>query len=140
DLGYKAVATRPSVPASFSVTGGFSVSASGNGPMATAVFGGSDDLSILRGNHQVALGGQMVSWWSNTYGDQSATLKFSFNGQTTGLGMTDFFMGNVSSFNMSTPTGRNKKSKTIGLYGADTWKVNQKLTLNYGLRWEPYFP
>jgi len=54
--------------------------------------------------------------------------------------MSDFFYGIASEFTMGTSTDQAKRSKYFGVYAADTWKLNQKLTLNYGLRWEPYFP
>ena len=28
----------------------------------------------------------------------------------------------------------------VGVYGQDSWKANQHLTVNFGLRWEPYIP
>ncbi len=138
-LGIKAFSYLPNLPG-HSVTGGFSTGYNGVGKTTSAIFSGSDDLSVLRGNHQLALGAQMSAWQVNSYSDSQAGLSFTFNGQTTGLGMADFFMGNVSQFQNGTYSVQNKRSKYFGLYGADTWKVSQELTMNYGLRWEPYFP
>ena len=49
-------------------------------------------------------------------------------------------LGKSPSFVNGTSVEQHKRSKSVGCVRDDTWKVNQRLTLNYGLRWEPYFP
>jgi hypothetical protein len=122
----------------FNVTGGFNLAAQG-GPTRMADFAASDDVSVLRGNHQISFGAQASAWWVNSY---SGTYQgpFTFNGSAFGLGMADFLMGQAQDFVMAPVAAQGKRSKYVGLYGADTWKVNAKLTVNYGLRWEPFFP
>ena len=121
------------------VTGGFGAGVTA-GPSHTAVFSINDDLSLLRGNHQLAFGVHTAAWWANSYSDNYAAGVMTFSGQVTGLGLADYLMGNVDLFSMGSTAGTNKRAKYIGLYGNDSWKVNQKLTFNYGLRWEPFFP
>ena len=138
DVGVK---MYPYIKDSFyvSVTGGFTAGTRG-GATKAAVFSINDDLSVVRGNHQIALGAQTSAWWTNSYSDFYAIGRAVVNGQTTGLGMGDFFMGNVSEWTGGTLAPGHKRSKNIGVYGADTWKVTSRLTMNYGLRWEPFFP
>src|SRR5687768_5393502 len=51
------------------VTGGFNVSGIGNshGPTRTSSFAASDEVSLLRGNHQMAFGGMLSHWRTNLY-------------------------------------------------------------------------
>jgi hypothetical protein len=135
--------------AAYTINGGLNVNTSqlrtgafgpASGPNKVAVFGVNDDVSVLHGNHQWNFGTQINMWWTNSYSNASQFPGFTFNGQTTGLGMADFLMGNVSNFRFGTVGGQNKKSKYIGVYASDTWKATRNLTLTYGLRWEPFFP
>jgi hypothetical protein len=136
-IGIQAYNYTPNDPR-INVTGGFAVSAQG-GPTKLATFAGTDDLSIVHGNHQLALGVNSAYWWVNSYSG-AYYMNFAFNGQTTGLGLADFLTGEVSQFVNGTSVQQHNRSKSFGAYAADTWKLNQRWTLNYGFRWEPYFP
>jgi outer membrane receptor protein involved in Fe transport len=76
--------------------------------------------------------------------DRPPTGFFSFAPSETGLGLATFLLGEVTSFErtISSPAALDagEHQKRFGFYGQDTWRINPRLTLNYGLRWEIYFP
>ena len=78
--------------------------------------------------------------------DRAGLLNFgtgpTSNGAAGGLGFATFLLGDVTSYNryVSTSTNAKEFQKRTFFYAQDTWHVNHKLTLNYGLRWELYFP
>jgi len=100
----------------------------------------SDDLTMVRGAHQFGFGAA-TSWsrW-NTQSNVRSMGPISFNGAVTGLPLADFLLGKVFEYRQSAPFVQDITQLYVGLYGQDTWRVSSKLTLNYGLRWEPWFP
>jgi len=124
-----------------SVTGAFNVgSAAQGGPASSNLLGGNDDVSWSLGNHQIAFGVSGGRFTNVDFNKGRDTGRAAISGQTTGLGMSDFFLGNVSMFDQAGKNRRDEFKWYLGAYGADTWKAASKLTVNYGLRWEPYFP
>jgi len=100
----------------------------------------NDDLNWIRGSHQIVLGGSQAHTKVYTQGQVFSVGAYSFNGQTTGLGWADAFAGDLAKLQQSGPNGNNIENWFSTWYAQDTWKVNSRLTLTYGLRWEPYFP
>ena len=76
--------------------------------------------------------------------DLRRTGSFSFAPNITGLALATFLIGDVTSFQRasSSPAAVNagERQKRFGFYVQDAWRINPRLTLNYGLRWEIYFP
>jgi hypothetical protein len=58
-----------------------------------------------------------------------------------GLGLASFLLGNASSFNRFAQISTNQRDLQWSMYyyGSDTWRITNKLTLNYGLRWDTWF-
>jgi hypothetical protein len=124
------------------ITGGFSM---GSGieiesRYATTNYSIGDDVSWVKGAHQFAFGGYGAFFTSNSYANVRSSPNFSFTGIATGLGLGDFMLGKLTLLDQATPNTVFVRQWFMGLYAQDTWKVSQRLTLNYGLRWEPWFP
>jgi hypothetical protein len=124
------------------ITGGFNVN---HGTETDSWYrpntmGISDDLSLVRGNHQLALGGALgLSDWKTNSNVRSPGA-FSFNGGATGLGLADFMVGAINEYRQANPFTLDIKQTYIGVYAQDTWRMSPNVTLNLGVRWEPWFP
>jgi hypothetical protein len=59
-----------------------------------------------------------------------------------GMGLASFLLGDVTNFSryVSPSTNAKESQKRFFTYIQDSWRITPKLTFNYGLRWELYFP
>src|SRR5262249_30258623 len=127
---------------SITITGGFAI---GNNLATDATYRTTtlqfgEDVGVIRGAHQLAFGANVAHYNSNTYARVLAMGVMNFNGQATGLGISDFFTGNLFQLTQAAPNTLFVRDWYLGLYGQDTWKVKPGLAVSYGLRWEPFFP
>jgi hypothetical protein len=98
----------------------------------------TDDFSLIRGGHQIGIGGNWTRPGQNGYYATYSAGFFTFNGQVTGMAPADYMLGIASSFIQNNLQEDIERHQYFGLYVQDSWKIKRNLTLNYGLRWEPY--
>jgi hypothetical protein len=125
-----------------SVTGGFSA---GIGTAIQASFIPTtyqigDDVSLVRGAHQLGFGFTALKYGHSQNANVFSGGNFTFSGLATGLGMADFVAGQLGSFTQGVPNSLFARKLYAGLYAQDTWKALPRLTVNLGLRWEPFLP
>src|ERR1041385_3808357 len=106
----------------------------------TSMFQVSDDLSFTRGAHQAAIGFNVTNLHSKINANVFGLGSFTFTGQFTGSGLGDLLAGKLNLLVQTAPNSSYSRQYYMGFYGQDTWKVTPRLTVNYGLRWEPFFP
>jgi len=119
----------------FAIGGGSSVkNKSVQGPFANII----EDLSWVKGAHQISFGGSYLHLIENFLSGLNPAGNMTFNGQVTGLSLADFMLGDASAWNQGNFNQQYHRQHYLGLYAQDSWKLNARLTLNYGIRWEPY--
>ncbi|MEO8256984.1 MAG: carboxypeptidase regulatory-like domain-containing protein [Acidobacteriota bacterium] len=107
----------------------------------------SDDVTLVRGAHQFALGVNLAHWTSLSLANVRSPGQFSVDGTQTGgaansTGLSDFLLGRLGTNGLvqSAPNTLDMQQTYIGVYAQDTWRASSRVTLNYGLRWEPFLP
>jgi len=116
---------------------------------------GVAQLTWIKGNHSYKTGGE---WKIDTFTNKSdigLSPQFSFStaqtaqplygttlpgGTTIGNGFASFLLGYFNSAAISNSSDPQYRKSSWGFFIQDTWKINRKLTLDYGLRYDLQLP
>jgi hypothetical protein len=103
-----------------------------------------DDFSWQHGRHAFKFGGQFMEYNKTQTSFATTQGEFTFNGlftaSPTGAGgnaFADFLLGYASGYNEAmNQTAGVWHDQTYAFYAQDNWRVNNRLTVNLGIRWE----
>ena len=103
-------------------------------PIATTQI--MNSTSVFSGNHTFKFG--MEYRYSRNQDDfnSAAGGNFSFNNRVTNDALGQLLLGWTTSARLTDTDILNTRSDYWGFYAQDNWKINQKLTLSLGLRYE----
>ena len=96
-----------------------------------------NDTSWTKGSHQIKIGASWALYKKvqDLFGDTQGA--FNFNGKYTGNDFADFLLGYANTYNELAVQDKGYwNNASWAAYIQDNWRVNSRLTLNLGLRWD----
>jgi Carboxypeptidase regulatory-like domain len=115
----------------------------------TASIQSEDILSLSLGSHTMKFGGMYVRHRFNGFSAFPTRGDFNFNGQftrqigtsTSATALADFALGATGAINRNILVGTfGMRNWSVVAFADDTWRVTNRLTWNYGLRYELIAP
>ncbi len=122
-----------------------------NNGSENTIYSYNDDFTWIRGNHSFKFGGQFQINHYNGFGRQceAGCVGFSYtetgvpngtNPNQGGNAFASFLLGYADSGSIDTPRFIGQQFSYFSGFVQDDWRVNKKLVLNIGLRWETNLP
>lgn len=103
-------------------------------------WGYADTAIWSKGKHVIKFGGEYKPQSRNIQNVKEGTYGvFNINGTYTGYGYADFLLGiPFSSTRLNQLPDRTMQDSELGMFITDDFKVNNRLTLNLGVRWDRF--
>jgi hypothetical protein len=94
------------------------------------------------GRHNITFGGEYHRAAGDIVNNFRAQGRFMFTNSAgyTGYDVADFLIGRWGEFVQGAGEFKNTRFQLINFYFNDSFKVSKRLTLNLGVRWEPFLP
>ena len=121
------------------VGGMFAMVGSGERRSTHKLYAVSDDVTIVRGSHQLGFGASTRYWKFDTRSTSRTGGAWTIDGSLTGHALADFLTGRVARLEIGGPSVLDIHNWYLGAYAQDAWRVSNRVTINAGVRWEPYF-
>ena len=143
DAGVKIAGARDSAlkappELSMSVTGAFGTSTNHLGAFDRGDYTVREVATKILGPHELRFGGEALRVLNHITNTFQMDGSFSFSGELSGDGLADFMFGRSSTFSQGGGEFKDLKGTKWTLFLQDNWRVTGNLTLNLGLRWDPY--
>jgi len=98
----------------------------------------SNNWTYIRGAHTMQFGGEVIREQNILAQVFLSQGSFSFSSQISGDNLLDFMLGKPSDFQQFSPIYESLYRTLPALYFNDSWKATRRLTVNLGVRWEPW--
>jgi len=96
-----------------------------------------DDLSWTKGSHQLKMGAGILYYRKLQDLFAATQGSFNFSGKYTGNDFADYLLGLAGSYTEAAVQDAGQwNSMSYEAYIQDNWRVNKRLTLNLGVRWD----
>jgi hypothetical protein len=139
DAGVQIAAPTPP-ELSLSTGGFFSINTNHLGDFDRGDWTIHEDVTMQRGSNELHLGGDLVRPRNHLVNTFTMAGEFTFGNQLSGNNLTDFMLGHASEFLQGGGEFKDLTGTLYSFYVQDNWKATRKLTINAGLRWDPYWP
>ena len=123
-----------------SVPGFFNVSTNHLGNFNRGDYTVREDVALQRNRQEIHIGGEAVRVTNDLTNTYTMSGQFTFGNSLTGSNLSDFLAGQASRFLQGGGEFKNIDGTLWSLYAQDNVRVTSKLHIEFGVRWDPYYP
>ncbi len=99
----------------------------------------TNTTSWIRGGHSLGFGFEFYRNRVNELQNWLSGGNIQFTGSASGNAAADFLLGRFDSYRQVTGLTSRLRQNLPSLFVQDDWRISRRVTVNLGVRWEPYF-